>query len=263
MAWLKTSVIWLIYFARGVLGRRRFFGPTPPFLKLQRVYDRRSKQWLRFRIRDDDDWIQIEHIFLNEGFDLTNSGQLPQMQAAYQARVAAGRTPLIVDLGANIGLASAYFHQLYPQAQIIAVEPDAGNCAIARANLPPKAELVEAAISSRGGRANLLATGRNCGFQVQPGADGAVEMVTVPDLLAQAPDAEPFLIKIDIEGFEDDLFAENVDWLDQFPILLIELHDWMLPGRLVTRNFLKAISTRDRDFVHFEGFALSIATRLQ
>ena len=263
MAGLKTSIIWLIYLARGLLGRRRFFGPIPPFIRLQRVFDRRSKKWLRLRIRDDDDWIQIEHIFLNEGFDLTNSGRLPQMQAAYQALVAAGRTPLIIDLGANIGLASAYFHQLYPQAKFIAVEPDAGNCALARANLPAKAELFEAAISSRGGRANLLATGRNCGFQVQPGIDGAVKMITVPDLLERTPDAVPFLIKIDIEGFEDDLFAENIEWLDRFPILLIELHDWMLPGRLVTRNFLKAVSTRDRDFVHFEGFALSVATELQ
>ena len=32
----------------------------------------------------------------------------------------------------------------------------------------------------------------------------------------------PFMIKIDIEGFEDDLFSINTEWLDEFYIMIIE-----------------------------------------
>jgi hypothetical protein len=34
------------------------------------------------------------------------------------------------------------------------------------------------------------------------------------------------------------------------PIVIVELHDWMLPGQAVARNFLRAISVLDFDFVH-------------
>ena len=259
---MKTELLWLNYLARSFVGRRRYRGVTPPSAKRQRVRDRHDGSMLEFRIRDDDDWIQIEHIFLNDGFDLTDSGRIVQMRARYDAILASGGKPLIVDLGANIGLASAYFHRLYPDATIVAVEPDAGNCAVARDNLPPGAILMEAAISSVPGRASLRATGRNCGFQVEPGEVGDIAMVTMADVLAKAPDATPFLIKIDIEGYEEDLFAANLDWLDAFPVLLIELHDWMLPGRRVTRNFVRAIADRERDLMHFGGFVLSTTVDL-
>ena len=77
--------------------------------------------------------------------------------------------------------------------------------------------------------------------------------------MARAPDAEPFLIKIDIEGFEEDLFAADLEWIDRFPILLIELHDWMLPGKRVTANFVKAMAARERELMHFSGYVVSIA----
>ena len=54
--------------------------------------------------------------------------------------------------------------------------------------------------------------------------------------------------KIDIESFEDDLFARNTEWFDAFPVVVIELHDWLLPGKLTSQNFLKLASQRDRDF---------------
>ncbi|HUF09420.1 MAG TPA: hypothetical protein VMO47_08880, partial [Rhodothermales bacterium] len=77
------------------------------------------------------------------------------------------------------------------------------------------------------------------------------------DILASAPDSVPFLIKIDIEGFEDDLFSNNTDWVDQFPLMIVELHDWMLPGARVSRHFLREVAKRDREFMHFDGYVIS------
>ena len=62
-----------------------------------------------------------------------------------------------------------------------------------------------------------------------------------------------FITKIDIEGFEDDLFSSNTDWIDDCLLLIIELHDWMMPKTANSNNFLKAISAKKRDFVYHRG----------
>ena len=58
--------------------------------------------------------------------------------------------------------------------------------------------------------------------------------------------------KIDIEGGEADFFSNNDAWVDRFPLIVIELHDWLLPGTGSSRNFLRAIAGRNFDVV-FRG----------
>ncbi|MBV9296855.1 MAG: FkbM family methyltransferase, partial [Acidobacteriaceae bacterium] len=65
---------------------------------------------------------------------------------------------LIIDGGANIGLASLYFLNKYPNVRIIAVEPDSANLEICRQNLRPftdRVSLVEGALWSKCGRLAL------------------------------------------------------------------------------------------------------------
>ena len=50
-----------------------------------------------------------------------------------------------------------------------------------------------------------------------------------------------FLIKIDIEGHEKDLFESNIEWFDKFQIVIIEIHDWMLPGESISKGYLNSI----------------------
>ena len=63
-------------------------------------------------------------------------------------------------------------------------------------------------------------------------------------------DLLPFIVKIDIEGFEKDLFSANTEWVERFKLLIIETHDWMFPTQANSNNFLKVISKHNRDFVH-------------
>jgi hypothetical protein len=67
--------------------------------------------------------------------------------------------------------------------------------------------------------------------------------VTIADILREGPTPrELFMIKIDIEGFESDLFADNVDWIASPAVIMIELHDWMLPGQYSSASFQKAMA---------------------
>jgi len=254
-----TAKLQALYTVRYLLGARRFLDRSLPGAKQRQIYDRVTRTVVNIAIRDDDDWIQIEHIFLNEGYNLEKTARQLPIATLYSRIIKSDAPPLIIDLGANIGLASKYFDIIYPNSRILAVEPDQGNCEIAQKNLPKTAVLHQAAIASRSGSGHLIPTGRNVGFRVESDPDGGVPLLTVQDLLDQAKGCAPFLIKIDIEGFESDLFSCNTDWIDLFPILLIELHDWILPGKTVTHYFLREMSRRNRDFMHFDGYVASIA----
>jgi len=259
---MRITLMWFAYCLKWLLGKRRFLSFLPPLFHKQFVYDSKTGKIHKINIRDIDDWIQLEHIFLNEEFRLNKTGRESQINTYYQGILGQGKMPLIIDLGANIGFASKYFSLIYPLAKVLAVEPDAGNCEIFRQNLHKDALLFNAAISFETGSAELIHTGRNCAFRVEKNIGGAVILMTVPELLEVSPSSIPFLIKIDIEGFESELFAKNTDWIDLFPILLIELHDWMLPNSNVTKNFLNEIANRNREFMHFDGYVVSISNTL-
>jgi len=81
-----------------------------------------------------------------------------------------------------------------------------------------------------------------------------IDTITVTDLLNKYQNITPFIIKIDIEGYEKDLFESNVEWIKDFQIIIIEIHDWMIPFKSISRNFFKAIYEKiliddRRDFI--------------
>lgn len=63
-------------------------------------------------------------------------------------------------------------------------------------------------------------------------------------------DMNPLLVKIDIEGAEEYLFRSDTEWMDAFPLIIIELHDWLYPFSGSSRNFIKALARHDFDFVY-------------
>ena len=71
------------------------------------------------------------------------------------------------------------------------------------------------------------------------------EAITINQILSNEGNKNlyPYLIKIDIEGHENQLFENNTEWIDQFKIIIIELHDWMFPETSNSKNFLNKIST--------------------
>jgi len=64
----------------------------------------------------------------------------------------------IVDLGANIGLASRFFAEIFPNATLVCVEPNPPNIAILRKNvatLGGRVRIIEGAVSDRAGEAHF------------------------------------------------------------------------------------------------------------
>jgi FkbM family methyltransferase len=256
--------LWGLHVAESCLRTSvRFLVLAPPFLQTQTVIDKRHGTHFRIRIRDVIDWNTTVRIFFKNELGLEGLKRHAELKAHYDRIVASGAAPLIVDCGANIGLAARYFSETYPEADIVCIEPEAGNAGQARLNNPrEKTLVVEAAVGSSDGRCELLDPGLgNDAFRVVSSNAGKIRILSINTLLDKLGNERrvPFIAKVDIEGFESELFSANTEWIDRFPILIIELHDWMLPGTANSRNFLREIAKRDRDFIYSGEIAFSIA----
>lgn len=90
-------------------------------------------------------------------------------------------------------------------------------------------------------------------FRLEECDDGMMETFTVVEVLAIS-NFRPYLIEIDIEGFESNSFESHTDRIDFFPFVVIELQDWMLLNQFTSKNFLVEIARRKRN--------LSLETRI-
>lgn len=160
----------------------------------------------------------------------------------YMEIIETGSIPIIVDAGANVGAASLWFHRKYPSASIVAIEPEEGNFKVLQQNAGDREGLkvVAAAIGSTSGFVSVQNTGLGWAAQTTR-AEAGVKMMTMAEAFA-VPGGRPFIAKIDIEGFESDLFSENVEWLNDVHVVYIEPHDWMLPGKMTSHSFQQAMS---------------------
>ena len=141
----------------------------------------------------------------------------------------------VLDLGANVGYSSAWFASTYPEARIIAVEPDPENAAMCRINLAPygdRVTILQVGAWSR--RVGLVLhrgfrDGREWSVQVReaaPHETTEVEGVDIPSMLREAGVDRIDILKMDTERAEAEIFAHRPSlWLDRTRNVVVELHD--------------------------------------
>lgn len=140
-------------------------------------------------------------------------------------------SPVVVDVGANIGQFSAAVLLFAPRASILAVEPDPDVHARLAAHLA-EAPYVRTACVAAGAEAgtvplqraalpvmSTLRTDGLSGYDVVGTVD--VEVVTLDELTRDIPVVQ--LLKIDVEGFEREVLQGAQDLLRRSRFLLIEL----------------------------------------
>lgn len=163
----------------------------------------------------------------------------------------------IIDLGANVGFASVWYHTRYPEARIVAVEPDEANARAAQVNINlvsrsgARLDLEQTAVWHSESYVKITnPTGSAWGFKVHeagPDEPGAFASTTMSAIMDRNGLGTVDLVKIDIEGGERFLFAKNTEWLDRVNSIVIELHDRKIPG---CRE--PVIAALDRHFVDYD-----------
>ena len=161
-----------------------------------------------FRRISEDKNVVLGNIIRNEALE----GPLP------------GHARFIVDAGCYIGDTAALFLSRYHESTCVALEPGFAH------------ELASRNLAEYGGRAILLkaalmGTAEICkideadtGTQAVHAADGDVDAVTIAQILELSPHGRIDILKIDIEGAENELFQSAEDWLHLVDCITIELH---------------------------------------
>ena len=136
----------------------------------------------------------------------------------------------ILDLGANIGLASVLFANRFPDAKIFAVEPDTGNYETARKNLAPYANvtLVKGAVWHVSENINLIDSGHGeAAYMVKPGiGKNMIRAYTIEEIMGIINADSIDILKIDIEGAEKEIFETGSEaWAPVTKLIIVETHD--------------------------------------
>jgi FkbM family methyltransferase len=142
---------------------------------------------------------------------------------------------VIVDGGANIGMATLYFASRHPDASIISIEPETENFAMLRRNCGhlPNVKLIHAALwSSRGSLGIVNPEGQAWTFSITDRNDHqvleTVSAITLDEIIKTFGPVD--LLKLDVEGAERELFLHSGSWIDRVGMIAIELHDRNKPG---------------------------------
>jgi FkbM family methyltransferase len=184
---------------------------------------------------------------------------------------------VIVDAGANIGVFSIIMANQYPQARVIAIEPDVENLAMLSENCKPypnisilpaalwhKQEPLSIANPDEAHWARQVAS---LDSPMTNQALATVEAVTVFHVLDLYGIQTIDLFKIDIEGAEKDIFKlGDLTWLNQVRELLMELH-WV-SGENIQDIFFNALrayphqakTLGEYEWIHFDREHLTHAS---
>jgi FkbM family methyltransferase len=162
----------------------------------------------------------FEHVFVKDEYDITLSEE----------------PSVVIDAGANVGMSAIYFSNRYPNAKVIAIEPEPSNFSMLKSNaeLYPRIIPVNAALWNRDGVVSLKdGESGSWGMRVSEpvrSSDAFVRSVTVPTLLREYGIDKVDLLKIDIEGAECEALENAPVWIDRVRVVCAELHDRLRPG---------------------------------
>lgn len=160
---------------------------------------------------------------------------------------------LIIDGGANVGYSSVWFANLFPEAKIIAVEPEKSNLEVLKYNTIPykQVEIINSGLWDKNIFLNIKDVGLGkWGIMVEETDEpnlSSLRAVTIDKILENSGFQEIDILKLDIEGAEKELFSSGYEkWIDKVKIIIIELHDRMKKG--CSQSFFSAVSKYDFAF---------------
>lgn len=153
---------------------------------------------------------------------------------------------VIIDAGANVGYATVFFKTYYPDATVVAIEPDEDNCRMFLLNTKQYADvhLLRGGLWPDSGKTVRISNpdSASWAFQCEP-AENGVPTYAIADICRQFGFSHIDIMKIDIEGNERELFQRNTDWLAITDNIFMELHDHVSPG--ASRQVLRTIADQD------------------
>jgi FkbM family methyltransferase len=200
--------------------------------------------------------LQYPLIFRYSSSDLLVLSQI-FIYGEYEPIIDTKNIKFILDCGANVGYSTIYFLSIFPNAHVVAVEPDLQNLELLRQNLAPYSDrvtILSSAIWSHstnlklengghtGDRSEWAVTVREC----EPFEKTDIKAQDIDSILNDLNWNKIDILKIDIEGAEIAVFGNNhnfKNWIQKVETLVIELH-----GKECEDVFFQAVESEDFKF---------------
>jgi FkbM family methyltransferase len=233
--------------AANILARRKL-GFARPIMVRPRC--EKEQVWVR---PCDSDLFVASQIFGTREYDL-GADVTRRLNLVSTSWLEEGEQPVIIDGGANVGYSSIFFSSTYPTAKIIALEVDPRTYTMLEANVShhPNIRTRLAALWSHDRGVDLHSGSRqswsNFVSDREPSSGKALTPSVRLDQLV-GTNERVLLIKLDIEGSERDACSTSREVLRSSPVILIEPHDFMLPGKACLAPLLSALEGQDRDIL--------------
>lgn len=165
----------------------------------------------------------------------------------------------ILDGGANIGLASAYFAHRYAGASIVAIEPSKSNFEMIKKNTAafPQIKKICAGVWNKNAHLIIVNTkDHDNAFMVEESSEenpDAIPAVSIESVMKDQGWSTIDILKLDIEGSEKEVFEEGFEyWLPRTKAIYVEVHDHMRKG--AGNAIFKAITRYHFSFaIHHEN----------
>jgi FkbM family methyltransferase len=214
------------------------------------LYERQLTTWdvkLAIRLTSESDKKVCDQVFVRGDYDLDWLPQGKVFREYLKSVLDSKNKPLLIDCGANIGASARFFIGKYPSVKVLAIEPEESNVEILLINGSGyDIDVYKGAVSNdEEGLAILNPGNGDWAFRAIKGDGSRVPSLSMSKIfeLYDAGDFEKIVaIKIDIEGAEALVFEGECDWMSKVAVLMVELHDWMLPLQRSSGNVLAALS---------------------
>lgn len=208
---------------------------------------RAGAQTIRIRPTDSDPFVASQ-IFGWKDYQMGDA-LLGGLRGLVRRQLAAGLQPLVIDAGANVGYSALYFAAMFPEAVVVAVEPDAATYAELRLNCAAEARIrpVHAALWSHERGVHLGDTPTEGSWARTVVDGGGVPSRRLSSLIAEIPNGAPLIVKLDIEGAEREVMKADSAVFAAAPCIIIEPHDYMMPGGGCLVPLFAALAGREMD----------------
>lgn len=260
-----------VYFIRVLkfpISPRRYIVFSPPFMKNLKILDKKKKTIISMNVESLSDYWTVAQVFYDQDYHIEHLTRFPEINDLANHASVPSRQHLIVDLGANIGASARFLEQNWPNTEIWCFEPSLRNVELLKCNASKNMKVFQAAVGERDGFCTIEnPLSKPDGFRVIDEVDiygsNSIEMLSMPSIMQRISSAgcKPFILKVDIEGAECEVFKNASDWLEDWPVIMVELHDWMLPGSASSASVLKAFSDFGRDVIIVGSTLISLSNR--
>jgi len=204
--WLRGHLSVMLNVARSRPVRYIRITPGLSFSNKAIVFDIKKLKFLKLKIRSKTESIVVDQIMVGRCYDTSNLRRHQDIMKRYDEIIRSEMIPLIVDCGGNIGISALWFSEEFKDAQVICIEPSLENVSSAKINAPAS-ETINAAVGAEIGTCEIANPGANSwAYRVAVGT-GEIPVFPIEEILIKYPKEKftPFMIKIDIEGFEGEL----------------------------------------------------------